>query len=233
MEELIAQVITIAKGMWRFRWPSLAVAWLVAIVGVVIVFRVPDKYEATARIYVDTQSILKPLMSGLAVQPNVEQQVVDAQPHADQPAEHGKAGAHGRPRPEERVQGAAGRADHVADDDARRSRTPGATTCIRCPTATPNPAKAQKVIQSLVSIFVESSLGAIRKDTESAKVFLDEQIKSYEAKLEEAESKLKEFRLRNIDLQAAEGKDSASRLRRTGRAVEAGQAGAARGRAGA
>jgi len=76
MEQLIAQVVTIAKGMWRFRWPSLAVAWLVAVIGVFIVFRVPDKFEATARIYVDTQSILKPLMSGLAVQPNVEQQVV-------------------------------------------------------------------------------------------------------------------------------------------------------------
>jgi polysaccharide chain length determinant protein (PEP-CTERM system associated) len=74
------------------------------------------------------------------------------------------------------------------------------------------PAKAQRVIQSLVSIFVESSLGATRKDTDTAKVFLNEQIKSYEAKLEEAETRLKEFRLRNIQLQTSEGKDSASRL---------------------
>ena len=76
MEELLVQLSTIARSMWRFRWPAVLVAWLVAIAGVVTVFRIPDQYEATARVYVDTQSILKPLMSGLAVQPNVEQQVV-------------------------------------------------------------------------------------------------------------------------------------------------------------
>jgi hypothetical protein len=75
-----------------------------------------------------------------------------------------------------------------------------------------NKDKAKRVIQSMVSIFVESSLGASRKDTDSAKVFLDEQIKTYESKLEEAEGRLKEFRLRNIDLQTGDGKDSASRL---------------------
>src|SRR6478735_9035988 len=76
MEELLARITTIATSMWRFRWPSMLVAWLVGIAAVVVVFLIPNQYEATARIYVDTQSILKPLMSGLAVQPNIDQQVV-------------------------------------------------------------------------------------------------------------------------------------------------------------
>ena len=76
MDELISQVTTIARGMWKHRWLGLIAAWAVAIVGAGVVLSVPDKYEASARIYVDTQSILKPLMSGLAVQPNVDQQVM-------------------------------------------------------------------------------------------------------------------------------------------------------------
>ena len=48
MEELIDQALAVAKGMWRFRWQSLLVAWIVGIVAVVLVFRVPDEYEATA-----------------------------------------------------------------------------------------------------------------------------------------------------------------------------------------
>ena len=76
----------------------------------------------------------------------------------------------------------------------------------------PEPDKAKRVIQSMVSIFVESGLGASRKDTDSAKTFLNEQIKIFETKLEEAEARLKEFRLRNIDRQGADGKDVTTRL---------------------
>src|ERR1041384_7997629 len=76
MQDFVNKVLGAAKGMWKFRWPGLLVAWVVAIVGVAMVMRIPDQYEASARIFVDTQSILKPLMSGLTVQPNVEQQVV-------------------------------------------------------------------------------------------------------------------------------------------------------------
>ncbi|MEF9943803.1 MAG: Wzz/FepE/Etk N-terminal domain-containing protein, partial [Burkholderiaceae bacterium] len=39
--------------MWLRRWVGLIVAFIVAIVGAVVVVRLPDRYEASARIYVD------------------------------------------------------------------------------------------------------------------------------------------------------------------------------------
>jgi len=211
MEELFARLSAIAKGMWRFRWLSVAVAWLVGVIGMIVVFEIPDQFEATARIYVDTQSILKPLMSGLAVQPNVEQQVVML-----------SRTLISRPNIEKLVRMADLdlKSESKAQQEALIARlmtsleikTVGRDNLYTLAYRDSDSAKAQRVIQSLVSIFVESSLGSSRKDSDTAKVFINEQIKAYEAKLNEAEARLKEFRLRNIQMQAGEGKDSASRL---------------------
>ena len=219
MEELLAQISSAIRGMWKFRWTGLVVAWVIGAVGVVVALRVPDRYEAAARIFVDTQSILKPLMSGLAVQPNVDQQVVML-----------SRTLISRPNIEKLVR--------MADLDLKSEsksqqealietlmrelaiKTTGRDNLYTLNYVDADKEKAKRVIQSLVSIFVESSLGASRKDTDSAKVFLDEQIKTYEAKLEESEARLKEFRLRNIEMQSGDGKDSAGRLGEISRQLE-------------
>lgn len=211
MEELITQVATIVRRMWKYKWPALLVAWVLAIIGAGVVFKVPDQYEAAARIYVDTQSILKPLMSGLTVQPNVEQQVGML-----------SRTLISRPNIEKLVRMAD--LDLKTDSKAKQDalvenlmksleiKSTNRDNLYSLSYRDSDKEKAKRVIQSLMSIFVESSLGASRKDTDSAKVFLNEQIKSYEAKLEEAETRLKEFRLRNLDMQTADGRDSAARL---------------------
>ena len=76
MDEILRQFSTIAGDMWRRRWIGLAVAWLVAVAGEQ--WRYGERLIATrrrARVYVDTQTVLKPLMAGLAVQPNIDEQI--------------------------------------------------------------------------------------------------------------------------------------------------------------
>jgi hypothetical protein len=72
MDELIRQLISGARSVWQHRWAGLAAAWLVGLAALAWLYAKKDEYEATARVYVDTQSVLKPLMSGLAVQPNMK-----------------------------------------------------------------------------------------------------------------------------------------------------------------
>ncbi len=211
MEELLGQVVSVLKGMWKHRWPGLAVAWFVAVVGIVVVLAVPDKYEATARIFVDTQSILKPLMSGLAVQPNVEQQVTML-----------SRTLISRPNVEKLIRMAD--LDLASTSKAAQEalierltktleiKTAGRDNLYTLAYRDESPDKAKRVVQSLVSIFVESSLGETRKDSDTAKKFIEEQIKTYVAKLEEAETRLKEFKLRNMEIQNGEGKDMTSKV---------------------
>ena len=211
MEELLAQVSSVVRGMWKFRWTGLAVAWVVAALGAVVAIKLPDRYEAMARIFVDTQSILKPLMSGLAVQPNVDQQVtmlsrtLISRPNIEKLVRMADLDLKSESKTQQEAL-----IENLMRDVAIKST--GRDNLYSLTYVDPDKDKAKRVIQSMVSIFVESSLGASRKDTDSAKVFLDEQIKTYEAKLEESESRLKEFRLRNLDMQTGDGKDAAGRL---------------------
>ncbi len=211
MELLIAQLLIIVRRMWKYRWVGLAVAWVAGVVGAVVVFVLPDRYEASARIYVDTQSILKPLMSGLAVQPNVEQQVTML-----------SRTLISRPNVEKLVR--------MADLDLKNQSKAQQEATIETVTSNlsiqssgrdnlyilgyrdKDPETAKRVVQSLVSIFVESSLGATRKDTSTAATFINEQIKAYETKLEEAETRLKEFRLKNLANMGSDGKDAAAHI---------------------
>lgn len=211
MELLIGQLLIIVSRMWKYRWVGLVVAWITGLVGAVVVFVLPDRYEASARIYVDTQSILKPLMSGLAVQPNVEQQVTML-----------SRTLISRPNVEKLVR--------MADLDLKNQSKAQQEATIETVTSNlsiqssgrdnlyvlgyrdNDPETAKRVVQSLVSIFVESSLGQTRQGTSTATTFINEQIKAYEAKLEEAETRLKEFRLKNLSNVAGDGKDSAARI---------------------
>ncbi len=211
MEELLAQLSTLARSMWRFRWPSILVAWSVAIIGAVGVFLIPDQYEASSRIYVDTESILKPLMSGLAVQPNVDQQVtmlsrtLISRPNVEKLVRMADLDLKSESKADQESL-VAGLMDELKIQSVGRDNL--YTLAYR----DSDSAKAQRVIQSFVSIFIESSLGASRKDSDTAKVFINDQIKVYENKLLDAETRLKEFRLRNIESQNAEGIDSVGRI---------------------
>jgi len=183
--------------MWRRRLIGLAAAWVVAIAGLVALAMAPDKYEASARVFVDTQSVLKPLMSGLAVQPNVEQQVgmlsrtLLSRPNIDKLIRMADLDLDTKtPEQRELLVERLGKNIQVGGSPGDNLYTIGYRD--------QNTGRAKRVVDSLLTIFVESGLGGNRRDTQKAQQFIDQQIQDYERRLQESERRLKEFKLRNL-----------------------------------
>ena len=211
MHDTITQLLGYLRAMWRHRWYALAVAWLVCLVGWVVVSILPSRFEASARIYVDTKSILGPLMQGLAVQPNLDQQVgmiartLITRPNLEKVLRNSDLDVKAKSN-----------ADKEAMIDLLLARIQligtGKDNLFALTYWDSHPDQAKKVVQSLVNIFVESSLGDQRKDSESARRFLDEQIKSYEQKLVVAENALKEFKQKHMGLMPDDKQNYYTRL---------------------
>lgn len=211
MEELVSQITGYLRGMWRFRWWGLALAWIVGIVAGVVIYKMPDKYESSARVFVDTQSVLRPLMAGLAVQPNVDQQIamlsrtLISRPNVEKLITMADLDL-GVSTPEEREALISQLSKDLRIGSAQRSNL------FTLSYADTRPERAQRVVQSLLSLFVESGLGNKRQDADSARRFIEEQIRGYEQKLTEAENRVKDFRLRNMGVLGDGARDHISKV---------------------
>ncbi|MGC1818101.1 MAG: XrtA system polysaccharide chain length determinant [Casimicrobiaceae bacterium] len=219
MQELTQQVLDLLRGMWHRRWIGLGVAWIVAIVAVAVVSRIPEKYEASARVYVDTESLLRPLLAGLAIQPNLDQQValisrtLISRPNVEKLVRMADLDL-GVQTNEQR--------EELVDQVTRAIQLGGnvAANLYVISYRDSDPSKAKKVVQSLLQIFVESSLGDKRQDTQTAVKFLDEQIKSYEKTLSATENRIKEFKLKYMGVAGGQGQDYFGRMAQLGTEIQ-------------
>jgi polysaccharide chain length determinant protein (PEP-CTERM system associated) len=199
MGDLRAQILSYLAGIWRRRWYGVLIAWLVCMIGWVAVATLPNRYEAEARIYVDTETMLKPLLRNLTIQGNTDQQIAIMQrtlmsrPNLEQVMRMTDVDLSVSDQQQK---------DALIADFTRRIaiRSAGAKNLFSITFNDPDPELARRVVQALLSIFVESNLGDSRRDMQSAQNFIDAQIKDYERKLQDAERRVAEFKQNNLDI---------------------------------
>ena len=210
MNPLLDHIVEEIRCTWRFRWVALATACLVALIGWLIVFTLPDRYQAYARVFVDTRTALKPALQGLTVDQNVDAQInyvrqsLLAGPQLAQVAR--QAGVLAASVVDE------GRQDAILKDFANRVSLTvsnagsqgddrgNAGTIYSFDYLDGDRARALRVVDILVNNFVERTLGGKRESSESAQKFLETQIKDYEQRLSVAEDKLAAFKKKNLGL---------------------------------
>lgn len=214
MDQVLQQILGYAKATWYRRWWGVAMAWLVCIVGWTWVMVLPDRYEASARVYVDTQTLLRPLLAGLAAEPNVEQQIklmtrqLMSRPTLEKVARMTDMDVRAK-TPEQTESMLSGLAGKISIADAGRENL----YTISYQDA--NGDLAKKVVQSLLTIFVEGSLGKTRQDISSSARFIEEQLQQYQQKLNDAESALTEFKRKHIGMMPGQGGDYYAKLAET------------------
>ncbi|MEA3198219.1 MAG: protein tyrosine kinase modulator [Gammaproteobacteria bacterium] len=214
MKQELDRALEEVRSAWRFRWMALAAAAVVAVIGWGIVFTLPDRYAADARIFVDTRTALKPALQGLTTDQNVDAQIN----YVRQSLLEG-------PQLERIAKDTGVLPATVTDERARtiildRLTNRIALTVVNAGNQGDERStagtiysfhytdekrdRALRVVETLLTTFVEQTLGGKREGSEHAQKFLETQIKDYELRLSSAEDRLAAFKKKNVGLMPSE-----------------------------
>jgi polysaccharide chain length determinant protein (PEP-CTERM system associated) len=203
VHQLIIKILNDIRGSWRFRWQALAIAWALCLIGWGYTFTVPDVFEANARVYVDTQSALRPLLHGLAVEPDVNseltvvRQALLSRPRLEQVARETDLALRAK-TPEEMQALIADLQQRILIQADARNPNSSSDGVYRISFQDVSRTQSVELVQRLLNSFVEDTLGSKREGQEDAQRFLKEQIADYERRLSEAENRLADFKKRNV-----------------------------------
>jgi polysaccharide chain length determinant protein (PEP-CTERM system associated) len=210
MTPALDHVFDEVRGAWRFRWIALTAAFIVALIGWAVVFALPDRYEADARVFVDTRTGLKPALQGLTIDQNIDAQINFVRqsllegPQLERIAK--EAGVLPPTQIDERVRVqilnrlssriVLGVFSAGSQGDERST----AGTIYSFHYMDGDRARSLRVVESLLNTFVEETLGGKREGSQHAQQFLETQIKDYEQRLSAAEDRLATFKKKNVGL---------------------------------
>jgi polysaccharide chain length determinant protein (PEP-CTERM system associated) len=174
------------------------------------VYTMPDVYGASARVFVDTESLIRPLMQGLTAQQNTMSEVqlvstaVLTRPNLERVARTTDLYL--------RAETERGLEDLVTGLQRRIAVRGGRDNIFTIEYEDRNRAKAREVVAAILDTFVENAIGAQGDDTEVSERALVGEMKDHEDRLLQAEAALAEFKRENLGYMPGETGDYYSRL---------------------
>ncbi|TAA46809.1 XrtA system polysaccharide chain length determinant [Corallincola spongiicola] len=199
-------------AVWQRKLFALLLVWPICIGGWIYVSNMPDVYDARARIYVDTETVLKPLLEGLTVEADVDTQVrlmfknILSRSNLEKVARLSDM-------------------DLLANDedqfdaliaqlqrDIKTIKLDKKQNLYTLIYQNQDPRMAKAVVESTINVFMEDILGETRIESQQAQQFLDKQLAEYERRLVEEDRKLADFKRQNSGLLPGESGGYYNRL---------------------
>jgi polysaccharide chain length determinant protein (PEP-CTERM system associated) len=204
LQQTIQTILDYVKGIWIRKRYLIVCSWLICPLGFIYVASLPDVYESEAQVYVDTRSMLAPLLVGISVYNDPDSEVrmmaqtLKSRSNIEEIARQSDLDV--------TVTTDADYEELILDltSDITLSST-SRSNIYTISYAHPKPQVARAVVQETLNVFVEGSLGGNRRDSDTASRFIDEQIAEYEARLSEAEQQRAEFRRKHSDVLPLQG----------------------------
>jgi uncharacterized protein involved in exopolysaccharide biosynthesis len=180
------------------------------LLGSTYVIGLPDQYEVSSRIYVDAESLMGPVLKGIAFQDDPTQQLAVMQatllsrPNLLKVAR--SAGDLEAQNNEVQSEGVLNRISSNTTVEVTGS------SLFKITYIDQDPRRAKAIVQAFLDIFVENNRGKDRDDMENVRSFIDKQIAGYEAQLRATEKRKADFRAKYSDIIPSSGAPYAERL---------------------
>src|ERR1700722_12663475 len=214
MKQELDQVLEEVRSAWRFRWVALAGASIACVIGWLGGFALPDRNAADARVFFDTRTALKPALQGLTTDQNVDAQINYVRqsllegPQLQQIAKETGVLPDTVTDERRRAKILELLSDRIAltviNAGSQGDERSTAGTIYSFHYTDVSRDRALHVVETLLTTFVEQTLGGKRQGSEHAQQFLETQIKDYEQRLSSAEDKLAAFKKQNVGLMPSE-----------------------------
>ncbi len=197
-------------GALRYRFTALVAMTCCVILSSAYVLTLPSEYLASSKVYVDTENLVRPLLSGLTVNDDVLSDVqlmtraLKSRPQLEKLARQSDMDTTVTTSQdfEDLVDQLGNRID--INVDRQNVYTISYTDTNR--------GKALEVANHVLNNFVEDTLGSGIEDSKQAEEALQREIDDYERRLNEAEQKLKVFKQNNVGLMPDERGDYYNQL---------------------
>jgi len=211
MEQFYQETLQQLRAVWRRRWWILPVAWLICLLGWAYIYTLPDSYQASSRVFVNSQTVLDPLLRGMTVRPDTEQRMrimsttllsddnlaqiarqadLDILLGGEDSAELTRLLRSG-------IEFRSGNRDNIYSISYSHN----------------NPEVAYRVVRETANLFMERGLGDSRIDLLSSREFIERQLERYEAQLRDKEREIEQFKRDNA-AHLSSGGDYYARLER-------------------
>lgn len=221
IHSLVQDLFDQLSGAWRYRWVALWVAWGTAFVLWVVVFLIPNTYEASARIFVDTRTTLSQATEGISLGEDMDSQIervrqaLAAVPELTRVASQTGLLADARTPPAQQQALEKLRDNLEIGEDASRDGTALFTITYR----NASRKKSLEVVDRLLRTFIAGTLGGKRMGSQEAQQFLVSRITDYARRLGTAEQRLADFKRQHVGLMPGEQGDYFTRLQNESEAL--------------